>query len=450
MPLLNDLIYDTNVGKTVISLDRVRRTFHGSMRHLNSEGSSFEFGSEENFHWFTSGYDLPFFNQVTLYDSDPVLFEKALKRFYDLNTVHTVFLGGAGLAHAETLKARGYIMRSVTPLMAYALDPIIDMHTLRPGLEVKRVENLDDLKHAQNLLTSGFNLPEELVQNYTKALFGNPDSYRYNLLDNGVPVSTTHFIRTEKFLGCFDVTTPVEHQRKGYGDELMKWALAAHAAMGDELVVLQASTAGQPLYRQRGFQFLEFVQGWYMEETNRMRRFTHHNLQFDPYALRPLREIDSEWIIPYLNDPAITQWMGLPSPFASKDFEVLLKRWRDAQQNGLGINWVIEEDESPVAMIACHHTDWKFKRTEIGYMAFPPSRGKGIVPTVTRQLAEFVFNQYGMERIEIRAVADNEPSKRAAEKAGFTFEGRLRRDFLNLGEVVDDLIYSMIRSDLTG
>ena len=146
------------------------------MRFLNSQDSGFEFGSDENYYWFTSGFDHSYFNQVTIYDRDPEVFEKAIQKFYDINVVHSVFLGGAGLGHAETLRARGYIMRGATPLMGYALNPATDIHTLRPGLEVRRVENQEDLAIAQELLATGFGMPIEIAQQYSKALFGNPDS----------------------------------------------------------------------------------------------------------------------------------------------------------------------------------------------------------------------------------------------------------------------------------
>ncbi len=450
MSLLNERVYDTNIGKTGVSLDRVRKLFHGTIKVLEKDGSPFRSGEDENCHWFTSGFEFSFFNQVSIYNGDPEVFEKALERFYEQGLVHAVFLGGGGLTHAEALNAKGYVNKGAVPLMGYALDPEKDKHVLRDGLEVKRVLTEEDLAIIQQLASDGFEMSLELTERYTNGSLGIADSFRYYLLDNGVPVSTSHFIRIGTFLGCWDVATPKEHQRKGYGDELMRWVFATHAAMGDELVVLQASAAGQPLYRRLGYQFLEHIQGWHMEDTTRMRRFTHHNLQFGPYSLRPWVSTDKEWSIPALDEEEIRQWMGMPNPFEEKDFEPTLKRWTNVQKNGVGIAWVIEEGGVPLGMISCHHTDWKFKRTEIGYMAFASSRGKGMIPTVLRALTEFLFAEYEFERVEVRAVAENGPSRRAAEKAGFTFEGFQRRNFLNLGEVVDDAVFSMIKSDLAG
>lgn len=450
MSLLNERVYDTNIGKTGVSLDRVRKLFHGTIKVLEKDGSPFRSGEDENCHWFTSGFEFSFFNQVSIYNGDPEVFEKALERFYEQGLVHAVFLGGGGLTHAEALNAKGYVNKGAVPLMGYALDPEKDKHVLRDGLEVKRVLTEEDLAIIQQLASDGFEMSLELTERYTNGSLGIADSFRYYLLDNGVPVSTSHFIRIGTFLGCWDVATPKEHQRKGYGDELMRWVFATHAAMGDELVVLQASAAGQPLYRRLGYQFLEHIQSWHMESTTRMRRFTHHELQLGEYKLRPALESDKELLIPYLNDPEVGKWMLMPFPFEEKDFTERFKRWQNLQSTGSGINWIIELDGVPQGSIACHHTDWELSGTEIGYMAFPPSRGKGVIPTVLRSLVEFLFNEYGFERIEIRTDSRNDSSRRAALKAGFTFEGVLRRNLLNKDEITDDAIYSIIKSDLAG
>ena len=450
MSQLNDRVYDTNVGKSGVSLDRVRKLFHGTVKVLEKDGSPFRNGEEDNCHWFTTGFESSFFNQVSIYNGDPEIFEKALEKFYEQRLVHAVFLGGAGLAHAEALKAKGYVNKGAVPLMGYALDPEKEKHLLREGLEVKRVITQEDLTIIQKLAADGFEMPLELTERYTNGSLGIPDSFRYYLLDNGVPVSTSHFIRIGSFLGCWDVATPKEHQRKGYGDELMRWVFATHAAMGDDLVVLQASAAGQPLYRRLGYQFLEHIQSWHMESTERMRRFTHTELQLGDYKLRPTLESDKDLFIPYFNDPEVGKWMLTPFPFEEEDFIERLKRTEGLYRNGLGINWVIELDGVPQGGIACHHTDWEEKRTEIGYMAFPPSRGKGVIPTVLCSLVEFLFSEYGFERIEVRTDSRNESSRRAALKAGFTFEGELRRNFINKGEITDDAIFSIIPSDLAG
>ena len=450
MSQLNDRVYDTNVGKSGVSLDRVRKLFHESAQALVKPDSIFESGSGEDFYWFMSGIPFPYFNQVSVYTDKSEILEAAISPFYANKYVHAVFLGGAGLAHAEILKEKGYTNKGAVPLLAYSLDPKNDQHQLRDGLSLVRVQTQEELSICQSIMMDAFNMTPEITQSYTQPLLSDARAFRYYLLDHEVPVATALFIRSEKVLGCFDVATSPNQQRKGYGDYLMSSVFATHAQMGDELIVLQASKAGQPLYRRLGFQFLEHIQGWEIEDTTRMKRFTHHNLTLGEFNLRPGVDADAELMVPFLNDSEIAKWMGVPSPYTKADFERHLKRWRVGESAGKAMDWVIEKDGIPLGKISCHHTDWQVKRTEIGYLTFPPSRGMGMMSTVLRALVEFLFENYGFERIEVRTDVRNEGSRRTALKAGFTLEGILRRNYESDGEITDDAVFSMIKSDLAG
>ena len=181
-----------------------------------------------------------------------------------------------------------------------------------------------------------------------------------------------------------------------------------------------------------------------------MRRFTHHEITLDEYKLRPIVDSDADVVIPSLNDEAMVKWMQMPSPYTEVEFQAAQKRWKNRELAGWSMEWGIEKDGVLQGRIAVHHTDWIEKRTEIGYLTFPQSRGKGVMPTVLRSLVEFLFEEYKFERIEVRTDTRNVASRRVAEKAGFTLEGILRRNYINGGEITDDAIYAMIRSDLAG
>ena len=338
-------------------LETIRDLFYRSYDYLAENGSGFRVGHEANCHWSISGLENPYSNRLAIYNADPELFERLLEPFYEANLPHYVKLGGPGLEHASSLIAKGYTNDGASPTMIYTLDPARDQHTLRAGLAVTLVNSREELKLAQEILSDGFKRPRDADRDYDDPFPESHTSFRYLLFDGDQPVSTTQFIRTGKFISCFATATLSEHQKKGFGNELMRWALAKHAAEGDETVVLHSSEPGQLRYTAIGFQVLEYFQNWQMNS-------------------------------------------------------------------------------------------WKFKRTEIGYGAFAASRGTGVIPTVLRQLVEFLFEEYGFERIEVRTDVKNLSSRRAAEKAGFSLEGELRRNFLNLGEVTDDAIFSIIKSDL--
>ena len=443
----------------MIRIEEIRDHFHSSIDYLASAGTGMTIGRADNCYWSFTGFASPFANRLAVYNEDPEVLERVLQPFYEANVPHSLKLGGAGLVHAGALISKGYSNEGTTPVMFYTLNPEQDQHTLRPGLFVKEIETREELQLCKEIINDGFRKSADIAEKYENPFRDDPfrddpfledaSSHRYLLLDEDVPICTTQFIQTGTFISCFATATITEHQKKGYGEELMRWAIAKHAAEGDGVIFLHASVPGQFLYSKIGFEVLEYLQDWQMKTLERMSRFTHEELIFGQFNLRQVQESDEESLLPLLNDELMAQWMAIPYPYTHEAFQDHLKKSRGWKTSGFGIDWVIERNGVPVGKIGCHHTDWKYKRTEIGYMAFANSRGTGVIPIVLRQLVEFLFTEYGFERIEVRTDVLNQSSRRAAEKAGFTLEGELRRNFLNKGEFADDAIFSIIQSDLT-
>lgn len=93
-----------------------------------------------------------------------------------------------------------------------------------------------------------------------------------------------------------------------------------------------------------------------------------------------------------------------------------------------------------------HRIDWTVPRFEIGYWVRNGFEGQGLVTEAVRALARAAFDRLRAARVEIRMDADNTPSRRVAERAGFTFEGILRRDTLTPdGRLRDTCVYSRVR-----
>jgi len=83
--------------------------------------------------------------------------------------------------------------------------------------------------------------------------------------------------------------------------------------------------------------------------------------------------------------------------------------------------------------------DRKADRTGSGIM-------NGVFDTGRGALARLAFGILGARRVEIRMDARNERSARVAERAGFTFEGLLRQDSIDVaGASRDTRVYSRVR-----
>jgi RimJ/RimL family protein N-acetyltransferase len=93
-----------------------------------------------------------------------------------------------------------------------------------------------------------------------------------------------------------------------------------------------------------------------------------------------------------------------------------------------------------------HRIDWSVPRFEIGYWRRTGFEGRGLIVEVVRALSRMAFDTLAARRVEIRMDARNEPSARVAERAGFTFEGVLRQDSVDVaGGGRDTRVYSRVR-----
>ena len=93
-----------------------------------------------------------------------------------------------------------------------------------------------------------------------------------------------------------------------------------------------------------------------------------------------------------------------------------------------------------------HRMDWALRKFEIGYWCRTGHGRRGLVTEAVRALSRAAFDRLDARRVEIRMDALNERSQRVAERAGFTFEGLLRSDCLNVqGEPRDTRVYSRVR-----
>lgn len=93
-----------------------------------------------------------------------------------------------------------------------------------------------------------------------------------------------------------------------------------------------------------------------------------------------------------------------------------------------------------------HRIDWSVPRLEIGYWRRAGFEGRGLVAEAVRALARMAFDALGARRVEIRMDPRNACSVRVAERAGFTFEGVLRQDSVDVkGAGRDTRVYARVR-----
>jgi RimJ/RimL family protein N-acetyltransferase len=83
----------------------------------------------------------------------------------------------------------------------------------------------------------------------------------------------------------------------------------------------------------------------------------------------------------------------------------------------------------------------------IGIYLLPEQRGKGYGTEAQRLIAEYLFENTLIERLEAGTDVDNVAEQRALEKAGYTREGVLRHAQFRAGAWRDMVMFSRIRGD---
>lgn len=117
------------------------------------------------------------------------------------------------------------------------------------------------------------------------------------------------------------------------------------------------------------------------------------------------------------------------------------------ESRGEGFQCCIRYRNKIVGIIGLNRLDRFHKQVEIGYWLAEEWQGRGIMTACCRTLIDFVFRDYKLHRVEIRAAADNTRSRAIPERLSFTHEGTLRESEWVNDHFVDGAVYAMLEHD---
>lgn len=133
-----------------------------------------------------------------------------------------------------------------------------------------------------------------------------------------------------------------------------------------------------------------------------------------------------------------------PADFGRSWLETYELGRKEGTREGFAI--VDAEDGAFLGIAVAVRIDEEANEAELGYILAPDARGRGAATEALRQLTEWGFAR-GFQRLELRGDADNEASRRVAERCGYTLEGILRSVYFKEGRRSDMFIYSRLPGD---
>ena len=172
-------------------------------------------------------------------------------------------------------------------------------------------------------------------------------------------------------------------------------------------------------------------------------------------TLRLMRTSDANTLATYRNDPDTARYQSWPLPYTPLMAADLLVDQADTTDIGpdgwlqVAIDLIDPGHESPATMIGdlAVGLEQAGAIASIGYTLAPDRRGHGYATEAAAALIEALFTHTQVHRVVATLDPQNTSSERLLERLGFQREGVARQAAFVGGQWVDDLTYSLLRSD---
>ncbi len=169
-------------------------------------------------------------------------------------------------------------------------------------------------------------------------------------------------------------------------------------------------------------------------------------LLLEGLVLRPWISDDEASLVRHANNRSIWQNVRdrFPHPYTENDAKLWIKI---ANRDTTMLNVAMEVDGQAVGGVGVVFKDDVYRRSaEIGYWLGEAYWNRGLTSRAVAAVSDYVFAHFDVVRLYAGVFAPNRASARVLEKAGYTFEARLRQSVFKDGQTLDELVYARLRT----
>lgn len=165
--------------------------------------------------------------------------------------------------------------------------------------------------------------------------------------------------------------------------------------------------------------------------------------------LRPIEIDDANAVFEYRSDSDTNKYQSWIPKTVGDVKEFIEKVSPTINIPGTWFQFVILLNESNIVIgdIGIHFSESDNDQTEIGCTLDKSFQGKGYATEALKQVIAFLFNDLNKNKIITSIDPRNIKSINLVEKTGFKKEALFEKSLLINGELVDDLIYSILRTN---
>ncbi len=168
--------------------------------------------------------------------------------------------------------------------------------------------------------------------------------------------------------------------------------------------------------------------------------------------LRTLKESDYLSIHKNVNDRAIARYtLRISYPNTKKHSKEFIKETRKnlRKKTAYELGIQLKENSDIIGIMSLMNVNWQDKNAEIGYWIGKKFWRKGIAFEALNLILEFGFKKLKLKRIFAGVLHPNKKSANLLKKAGFKFEGRLKKTRYKDKKWFDELMYAMLKEEFT-
>ena len=165
------------------------------------------------------------------------------------------------------------------------------------------------------------------------------------------------------------------------------------------------------------------------------------------FTIRAWNINDLDNLVKHANNQNISKFMtdAFPYPYTKEHGEKFIEMAVSHHPTRL---FAIIVDNEAVGGIGIHpQTDIMRKNAELGYWLSEEHWGKGIITNAIKEMVTYAFENFEITRIYARPFGNNIASQKVLQKAGLQLEARLKNTIYKNNEYLDELIFSIRKSD---
>jgi RimJ/RimL family protein N-acetyltransferase len=181
-----------------------------------------------------------------------------------------------------------------------------------------------------------------------------------------------------------------------------------------------------------------------------MTAITPPGLRNGQLVLRLVRDGDlPAYAAAFTDDPDLGRLLGSENDPTEESLRGRLERVPSLLADGRMIELAIADaaTDDLLGSVTVHSFDWHSGRAEVGFFVVPAARGRGVCTCAVQLVVAWLFDDVGLDRIEMTTTPDNPAVPAIAARLGFAREGVMRSRNLERGERVDVVMFGLVRGD---